>query len=129
MSGELNSTKVLMRVNDGSLWHYIAGEINSNSTENFAPIDISSKDLKGVKVFIGEGKRTRDISVSLIFNNSLGAAYLRAAYIAKSITQFEIVANGVEDVDVINVMITSWNESSSFGEKLTVETTMQVTLN
>lgn len=114
LSGAVAGDKVLIRVNNGSAWHYIAGELLTESSDSVSPIDISSKtDLGQRRLMDGEGLRTVQLSLNLIFNNSLGFNYLRTAFLAGDSVPLEIVKEGAEDVLVISYFITSWSADAA----------------
>lgn len=97
MAGELNGTRIHLRMRISGVWVYIGGQTSHTSTANNAVIDITNKDHRSFRTLLpGAGLKSNDISGEFVFNSDLAFSELSSAAETKSVREFDVIMGGMQ---------------------------------
>ena len=125
IAGALNGTNVVLAIETAipDTYEAVGGLISNSTSGTNASIDITNKSSASWREILdGEGLQTMDISAECIFSTDANFALLKAAWLSKTITKFQI-ARGAEII-AGSFYVTAFNESSPDNDKVTASITM-----
>lgn len=123
--GAFNGTNVFIRVNDGSDWLTIGGQLSHTETANTALLDITNKI--GVPSFRellpGQGMQSIDYTVEVVFNSDAAFRFVRDLAKNKDQALFQVVRGDIEVDGVVETQVTlqvqNLTQTSADNEPLT----------
>lgn len=131
-TGALNGTDVFLRVLNAGDFITVGGQLSHTETVNNGLIDLTNKDsAKFRELQAGQGVQNADITTELVFNSSTAFDVVKAAAMSKVVMTFQVIrstlGDAADDIDQIDLMVTSFAETSPDGDKLTASVGLQST--
>jgi predicted secreted protein len=124
--GAFNGTDVFLRVNNGSDWLAVGGQLSHTETLNTNLLDISNKIGEPYyrELLAGEGHQSVDYTVELLFTTQAGYDFVRQLAVNKGqalfqVQQGDLSGDGVIQIELI-LQVQSFSDNSSLNEPFSV---------